>query len=72
VRDKAELLDAVGALALDQLDVEVRDEGTWAEQLESWMHSLEQRLLEHPELAELISSPRHSRRRRSQSAPKWS
>ena len=56
VRDKAELLDAVGALALDELDVEVREGGTWTEQLESWMHSLEQRLLEHPELAELIAS----------------
>lgn len=56
VRDKAELLDAVGALALDQLDVEVPDGGTWTEQLESWMHSLERRLLEHPELAELIAS----------------
>ncbi len=56
VRDKAELLDAVGALALDELDVEGREGGTWTEQLESWMHSLEQRLLEHPELAELIAS----------------
>jgi len=55
VRDKAELLDAVGALALEQLDVEVRDKGTWSEQLESWMHSLEHRLLEHRELAELIA-----------------
>jgi AcrR family transcriptional regulator len=56
VRDKEELLDAVGALALDELDVEVRDGGPWTEQLESWMHSFEQRLLEHPELAELIAS----------------
>jgi AcrR family transcriptional regulator len=56
VRDKAALLDAVGALALDQLDVEVPDGGTWTEQLESWMYSLERRLLEHPELAELIGS----------------
>ena len=55
VRDKAELLEAVGALALDHLDVEVRDGGTWSEQLESWMHSLEHRLLEHRELGELIA-----------------
>jgi AcrR family transcriptional regulator len=56
VRDKAELLEAVGALALDHLDVEMRDGGTWSERLESWMHSLERRLLEHPELGELIAS----------------
>jgi AcrR family transcriptional regulator len=56
VRDKAELLDAVGALALDQLDVEIRDGGSWTEQLASWMHSLGRRLLEHRELAELIAS----------------
>jgi AcrR family transcriptional regulator len=55
VRDKAELLEAVGALALERMDVEIRDGGTWTEQLESWMHSLEQRLLEHPELGELIA-----------------
>jgi AcrR family transcriptional regulator len=56
VRDKDELLEAVGALALDQMDVEIRKGGTWTEQLESWMRSLEQRLLEHPELSELIAS----------------
>jgi AcrR family transcriptional regulator len=55
VRDKEELLEEVGALAIEQMDVEIRDGGTWTEQLESWMHSLEQCLLEHPELSELIA-----------------
>jgi AcrR family transcriptional regulator len=56
VRDKAELLDAVGALALDELDIEVRDGAPWTEQLESWMHSLALCLFEYPQIAELIAS----------------
>lgn len=55
VRSREELLQAVGALALERVEVEVREGGSWTEQLEAWLQALQDRLLEHPELRELIA-----------------
>jgi AcrR family transcriptional regulator len=59
VRDKDDLLEGVAGLAFERLEVDLAAGGSWQERIATWMHSMREQLLRHPELMELIGRQQH-------------
>lgn len=54
VRNKDDLLDGLTSRVLDQLDMELPNEGAWTERALAWMHGLRDKLHEHPAVVPLL------------------
>ena len=54
VHNKDELLSAIVALVLEQLEMDVAATGTWTEQAAAWMHSLRAQLRASPAVLSLL------------------